>query len=308
MPRNTCARSRAADPDLTNVPTESVAAPTLPTRPSWSGLLRFSLVTVPIKAYPAVTSTSKPQFNQLHADCGQRIRHEKRCPSHGPVDAAAIVRGYAYGPDQYVVMQAEELERFRPAQDKALVLEQSVLLHDIDPVFFAGRCLYLLPDGTAAHHAYGVLASTLTQTGKAFLGRVVLSGNRHLVLVRARRRLLILDALNYPADVRATSGLETSLRATDGSAEELRLARQLVDAATSPLDWSHYRDTNTEELRALIEAKIADRPPTNANAAAATPDMLPMLEALKKSVAVASSTRTTATQEPAPRSRRRNTA
>jgi DNA end-binding protein Ku len=307
MPRNTRDRSKEADLNLPSVPTESAASPALPARPSWSGLLRFSLVTVPVKAYPAVTSTSKPQFNQLHAGCGQRIRHEKRCPNHGPVDAAAIVRGYAYGPDQYVVMQAEELERFRPARDKALVLEQSVPLHDIDPVFFAGRCLYLLPDGPGAHHGYGVLAATLTQAGTAFLGRVVLSGNRQLVLVRARGRLLMLDVLNYPAEVRATSGWEATLRANDGSTEELRLARQLVDAASSPLDWSRFRDTNTEELRALIEAKIANQPPPDATAAAATPDMLPMLEALKQSVAAASSPRM-ATQAPPARGRRRNSA
>jgi DNA end-binding protein Ku len=307
MPRITRGPSKVADPELTNVPTDSQATPALPTRPSWSGLLRFSLVAVPVKAYAAVTSTSKPQFNQLHAGCGQRIRHEKRCPNHGPVDAAAIVRGYAYGPDQYVVMQAEELERFRPARDKALVLEQSVPLHDIDPVLFAGRCLYLLPDGPAAHHGYGVLATALTQAGKAFLGRVVLSGNRQLVLVRARGRLLLLDVLNYPAEVRATSGWEASLRASEGISEEVRLARQLVDAANSPLDWSRYRDTNTEELRALIEAKIANQPPTEPNGAAAAPDVLPMLEALKKSVAAASSPQL-ATQAPPARVRRRNSA
>ena len=36
-------------------------------RASWSGLLRLSLVAVPIKAYPAVSSETV-RFNQLHRD------------------------------------------------------------------------------------------------------------------------------------------------------------------------------------------------------------------------------------------------
>jgi len=53
-------------------------------RPSWSGLLQFSLVSIPVKAFPAVSS-SEATFHQLHADCGQRIRYEKRCS--GPCSA-----------------------------------------------------------------------------------------------------------------------------------------------------------------------------------------------------------------------------
>ena len=65
---------------------EAVAATTVPGspatsraatprgRPSWSGLLRVSLVTVPVKAYAAVSSAgSTSHFHWLHADCNQRI-------------------------------------------------------------------------------------------------------------------------------------------------------------------------------------------------------------------------------------------
>ena len=59
-------------------------------RPSWSGLLQFSLVGIPLKAFPAVRSRDLPSGHLLHADCGQRLRYAKQCPTHGPVDAAAI--------------------------------------------------------------------------------------------------------------------------------------------------------------------------------------------------------------------------
>jgi DNA end-binding protein Ku len=232
-----------------------------------------------------VSTAATPQFHQLHAGCGQRIRHEKRCPCHGPVDASAIVRGYPYAPDQHVVVEPEVLERFRPARDKALMIEQFVAATAIDPIFFAGRSLNLLPDGPAAQHLYGVLVAALQRSAQAALGRVVLSGHRQLVLVRARGSLLVTDVLHYPAQVRATSAYEADLRGGEATTEELRLATQLIAAASGPLDWSRYRDTNTEELRALLDAKIADQPP--ADCATSAPDMLPVLEALRQSVAAA---------------------
>src|SRR5437016_14350961 len=80
-------------------------------RPSWSGLLRLSLVSVPVKAYPAVSSTSASHFHLLHAGCGRRITYAKNCPLHGPVEGEAIIRGYEYAADQYVVVEPQEVEQ-----------------------------------------------------------------------------------------------------------------------------------------------------------------------------------------------------
>jgi DNA end-binding protein Ku len=107
---------------------------------------------VPIQAYPAVRSPAATPIHFLHADCGQRIRYQKHCPQHGAVPAEAIIRGYEYAPDHHVLIETEELEQLRPARDKALVLEQFVPVGDIDPTFYAGRSLYLLPDGVPARH------------------------------------------------------------------------------------------------------------------------------------------------------------
>jgi Ku protein len=180
-------------------------------RPSWSGLLRLSLVSLPVKAYAAVSSTSTSHFHLRHAGCGQRISYAKHCPHHGPVEADAIVKGYEYAPDQYVVVEPQELEQLRPTRDKALVLEQFVAVEEVPPTFFAGRCLYLVPDGAAAQHPYGVLVAAFQQAGRAALGRVVLSNQRQLVLVRAIGRLLVLDVLHYPAQVHSSVNWEADV-------------------------------------------------------------------------------------------------
>jgi DNA end-binding protein Ku len=254
-------------------------------RCSWSGLLRISLVAVPVKAYPAVGSTSSsPHFHLLHAGCGQRIGYQKHCPCHGAVEAEAIVRGYEYAPGQHVVVEPEELDKLRPARDRALVLEQFVPTQEVDPTFFAGRSLYLLPDGAAAQHPYGVLVEALQQTGKGALARVVLSGSRQLVLVRPAGKVLAMDVLHYPAQVRPSIAWEADLVPRAATPGEQELAAQLIALSSGPLEWARYRDTSAEELAALLQAKIADRPLVAAEEPVA---VLQLLDALKQSVAAA---------------------
>jgi non-homologous end joining protein Ku len=63
--------------------------------------------------------------------------------------------------------------------------------------------------------------------------------------------------------------------------EELRLAGMLIDAADAKVDWTAYPDQTAQELKTLIEAKLAGQP-----AEAATPPrtILSLLDALKQSV------------------------
>src|SRR5260370_3551084 len=242
-------------------------------RPSWSGLLRVSLVAVPVKAYPAASSNNPSHFHLLHAGCRQRIQHQKRCPHHGPVESDAIVRGYEDAPDHWVVVEPAELDQLRPARDKALLLEQFVPVQEVDPTFFAGRSLYLVPDGPAAQHPSGVLVQALQQAGQAALGRVVLSSHRQLVLLRPSGRVLVMEVLHYPAQVRSAAAWEADLPACAATAAERELAAQLIALASAPLDWSRYGDSSAEGLRALIPAKRVDpTAPGPGDQARAVPD------------------------------------
>ena len=265
-------------------------------RASWSGMLRLSLVTVPVKAYPVTSSTDAVHFNQLHADCGQRINYEKRCPTHGPVDGAAIVKGYQYAPDQYVVIDATELETLRSARDKALSLERFVDSDQIDPVVFSGRSLYLLPESAPAQRPYLLLADVMRQRGKWAVGRVVLSGHRHVVVVRPHGRLLAMDVLHDPGQLRSATWLEADLPEVEANAEELQLAGMLIDAASGAVDWRQYCDDTPEKLAALVEAKVAGR--ELVTPAEEPVQVLKLLDALKQSVATACSDQTSVAGKP----------
>ena len=254
-------------------------------RASWSGLLRLSLVLIPVKAYPATSTASETSFNQLHGGCGQRIRYEKHCPVHGKVDTAAIVSGYPYAPDQYLILDDEELDRLRPAKNRALTMERFLDPGQVDPALFAGRSLYLWPDGPAAQQPYRVLAQAMHQRGKWALARVVLSSRRVLAVVRPLGRILAMHVLHFPAQLRSRAALEAGLHEAAASQAEEHLAGMLIDAASQPVAWADYQDDTAAHLAKLVEAKLQGRTPP-----AAAPEEIPvlsLLDALKQSIAQA---------------------
>jgi Ku protein len=167
LQENAMSANGIADTAPTSIPADS-AAPA--SRASWSGLLKISLVAVPVKAYPATTTSSETHFHQLHAGCGQRVRHEKHCPIHGKLDVGALAKGYEYAPGQCLALDEEQLDRLRPIQDRALCLERFLDAAQLDPALLAGRTLYLVPDGLAAQQPYLVLTQALAQRHKWALG------------------------------------------------------------------------------------------------------------------------------------------
>src|SRR5262249_40436231 len=127
-------------------------------RSSWKGFLRFSLVSVPVKAYNATTSGGgEITLNQIHADCHSRIKYQKVCPVHGEVSGDAILSGYEFAKGQYVVVDPAEIEKLRPESDKAVQIDAFVSPATIDPIYQNGKTYYLVPDGPVAFKPYALL-------------------------------------------------------------------------------------------------------------------------------------------------------
>jgi non-homologous end joining protein Ku len=133
---------------------------------------------------------------------------------------------------------------------------------------------------------------------------MVLGGHRQVVLVRPAGTTLVLHVLHYPEQVRVCP--QTVWPMAHEPAEELRLAGMLIEAAGGKVDWTAYSDQAAVELKALIEAKLAGQ---GTVMSAPAPTILPLLEALKKSVGARSgNTAAPPVKEKASRKRARRTA
>src|SRR5204863_4654680 len=69
-------------------------------RSIWKGYIRFSLVTIPIRIYNAVSTEETIRFNQLHKEDNGAIGYDKKCKKCGKVlTTDEICKGYQFEPE-----------------------------------------------------------------------------------------------------------------------------------------------------------------------------------------------------------------
>ena len=115
---------------------------------TWKGYLKLSLVSIPICAYSTNSSENSPiRLHQLHAECKSRIKHRKVCPVHGEVSSDQIVSGYEYAKNEYVIIDPAELSKLRSEDQKAITVQEFIQPDALDPIYWNGVTLFLMPDG-----------------------------------------------------------------------------------------------------------------------------------------------------------------
>jgi DNA end-binding protein Ku len=254
-------------------------------RSSWKGYLKLSLVSVPVKAYTATSSSGSPiSLNQLHEKCNSRIKYQKTCPIHGEVSGDEIVMGYEFAKGQYVVINPDELDKLRTESDKSISVTAFVPADAIDPVYHSGRTYYLVPDGPVGQKPYALLRQSMADESVCAVAQVVISNREQLVMLRPMENLLAMTVLEYEAQVKKPSAFEDEVTETSATAEEVQLTKMLVQALTKEsVDLSEYKDVYTEKLTQLIEAKVEGKelvtPPAEDQ-----PQVINLMEALKASV------------------------
>lgn len=260
-------------------------------RPIWSGSISFGLVNVPVKLFTAV-SQKDVRFNQLHAKDNARIKQKRVSAVTGEeVPFDEIVKGYEVAPDQYVVIEPEELESLDPKATHTIEIEEFVHLDQIDPLFF-DRPYYLVPDERAAK-PYKLLAEALEESDKVAIAKFVMRSKEYLAAIRVKNGVLIIEIMNYADEVIPADELE-GLPGDDVevSEKEVKMAKALIDSLTADdFEPEKYEDTYREKVMELIEAKAAGEVFTPAAAEAEAPRVENLLAALEASVNAAKEAR-----------------
>ena len=228
----------------------------MPARPTWRGFMKVSLVTVPIRVFPATNAAATVSFNQLHSECQSRIQQKKWCPTcERDVDKTEIVKGYQFEKGRYVVMEDDDLAKARPESTRIVNLLRFADVETIDPIYVE-RPYYLAPDGKVAGEAFAVLREALR--GKAGIGKLALYGREYLVAVQPREQGLVMFTLRQASEIRQLSAIDElgDLPETVSDAE-IALARQVIGTFAGDLDLSEFTDEYQAELHRIIDAKIA---------------------------------------------------
>ena len=216
----------------------------------------MSLVTIPIKVFPATESAATLSFNQLHAECQTRIQQKRWCPHcEREVSNADLAKGYEFEKGRYVIVSDEDIQKVRVESTRVINLVQFADASEIDPIY-VDRAYYLAPDGPMAAEAFAVMRDGMA--GKAGIGKVALYGREYLVAIRPQKKGLVMYTLHHDAEIRSIDQIEElSSVPSKVKPEEMKLAKQVIATFDAELNLKEYKDEYTEGLRQIIEAKIA---------------------------------------------------
>lgn len=270
-------------------------------RAMWKGAISFGLVTIPVAVYPA-TEEKTLRFNQLHDEDNGRIRYKRICEKDGEVvDFEHIVKGYEYEKDRYVILTDEDFDAVPVESSRAIDIQQFVDLDEIDPMLFK-KSYYLVPEETGAK-AYALLREAMSQDNRVGVAKVSFRDKEHLAALRFRDDAFVLETMYWPDEIREADfgGVDVHAKVR---AQELEMARQLIEGLTSEWNPDEYTDQYREALMRIVEAKINGEE-VELVEVEPTAKVVDLMEALKASVAAAKKQAADEEEAPAKPARRR---
>ena len=254
----------------------------------WKGAISFGLVNIPVGLYSA-EHRNELSFAMLDrrdlAPVGYR-RFNKESGKEVPWDQ--IVKGYEYEDGRYVVLSDAD---FQAANVEAT---QTVdILHFVEPgriPFTLYETPYYLAPDKRGEKGYVLLRETLMRAAKVALAQVVIRTRQYLAVMAPYERILVLNTLRYPDELRAPQELDLPEPRVSVKPPELQMALRLVDEMTREFDPKLYHDTYREDVMARVKAKIKSgeteviTEPQAEQAAARGAEVIDLMALLKRSV------------------------
>ncbi len=257
----------------------------MPARSIATATISFGLVSVPVNIYSSAESKASVSFNMLHKKCNGRLKQQYICPkdNNEVVTRDDTVKGYEFAKDQYVILTAEELKALEEKATSTIDIVEFVPMSEVDRGYLE-KVYYLGPD-KGGDRAYRLLAEALKTSGKAAVGQYAARGQQHLVLLRPRDGVLVMEQLYYADEIRPTT--EVPVPEGDVKDGELKLAMMLIDqTASESFEPNKYKDTVRERVLETIQRKVDGQDITSDVAVAGGGDkIIDLMEALKASLA-----------------------
>ena len=256
-------------------------------RAIWNGFISFGLVTIPVSVGLA-QQRRDVSFRTLARETGQPVKQKRWDPQRDvEVTPDETVKGWEVSKGRYLPVEDSELERFAARQEKTIQILQFVEMPEVDPVYFE-RAYWLDPQ-ERAERPYKLLTRAMEESGRAAIGRFVLSTKEHLVLLRPMDGMLTLETLYYPEDIRMKDKDEIveRLGEVEVSDQELEMAQQLVAGLAKPFAPEEYPNQTKAALLDFLEAKAAGTEIAEPEEAEAPAPVIDLMAALKASLAAA---------------------
>jgi DNA end-binding protein Ku len=216
----------------------------------WKGFVSFGLVSFPVRLQVAAREKSI-QFHLLHKKDMSRVKEVYFCQTENkPLTRKDMVRGFEVSKDEYVVVEQAELDKIAPRTAKVMEILEFVKADDFDPVFL-DKSYHVIPDGDVGQ-PYALFREAMKQRGQYAIAKVAMHNREHIVVMRPDANELMLHTMFFADEIQQ---VEVKKSSEKFSAQELKLAGQLIDTLSGKFDPKKYHDEYRTNVERLIEQK-----------------------------------------------------
>src|SRR3954447_16382552 len=269
-----------------------------PVRAIWKGAVSFGLVNVPVRVFGA-TQEHDIRFHQVHREDGGRIKMRRVCTVCGEeVPYDQLAKGYESPDGRAVVLTDDDFADLPLTSSREIDVLEFVPTEQVDPIMF-DRTYYLEPEARATK-PYMLLREALAATDRMAVVKVAMRQRETLAVLRVRDKVIVLQTLLWPDEVRAAD-FEVLQTDVEVRPAELAMAQSLVESLSADFEPEQYEDQYAKAVTELVEAKLEGIAP--APVAASQPadtEVVALLTALQRSVERARAARGEAPAEPPP--------
>jgi DNA end-binding protein Ku len=253
-------------------------------RPIWTGYLRLSLVSCAIRLYPATSQSERISFHLLNPKTRTRVNMRPHdAESDQQLERSELVRGYELSKGQYVIVTDEELDAIEIESSKTVDLTRFVDPNEVDIVYL-DTPYYVAPDGKIDDETFRVLREAQGRSGKAGIGRVVLTNREHPITLRPHGKGLVMITLRSADEVRADEEYFKEISESKLDEELVNLAVHIIEQKSGHFDPKELAgDRYQEALRHLIEQKVKGQQPVIPKAAKPA-KVINLMDALRRSL------------------------
>lgn len=253
-------------------------------RASWSGAITFGLVTIPVKAFGAV-SEHKVSLRMLCPKDKSPIQYKRICTKEKKeIPWASIQRGYEVEKGKYVALSSKDLEKIEIKSGKSIEIMRFTDLDKLDSIYF-DKGYFLVPT-EESKKPYFLLMEALQANDKIAVGRVVMHEREHLVALRPYGNSILMETLHYADEINDPSDFPELRKPVEVSQEEIELAGELIRVMKKPFNLKEYRDTYQQSLEKLVEAKMKGKEELFEPKVPEVETTKDLMEALKASIKV----------------------
>jgi DNA end-binding protein Ku len=226
----------------------------MPSRPTWQGHLKLSLVSCPVALYTATSSASDVRFHLINPKTNNRIRMVATDPDAGPVERSDLVRGYEVSKDEYVLFDQADFDKVRLESTKTISIDKFVDETEIDRLYWDDP-FFVVPEKGNGIEAFAVIRDAMKKQGKVALGTLVLRGKERQLALEVRGKGLVAYTLRAHDEVRDADDYFDAIPTAKVDADMIDIAARIIAQKEGDFDPNEFKDRYDDALREMIKAK-----------------------------------------------------